>query len=211
MGVKSIMKFAGDLLSPNDPELVQKTLTRIDEQDRWNDVFSTKLIELLDKQDGMRSDLRNKLTNAAAELRATTEKLARAEGLAANAKQGYCQAEARAAAATWDLQMAKEKLAGAANLTGNAKLTYEQAEERIAAATALLQHTTEILQAAECLLQKAGKQARRTTQFAWATATASGLAVLCLSFAHTGPLLWISRLAALLMIVITTVLMGRFE
>ena len=36
-----IMKKIGDLVSPNDPELVEKTLARLDEQDRWNDVFST--------------------------------------------------------------------------------------------------------------------------------------------------------------------------
>jgi chromosome segregation ATPase len=211
MGVKSIMKWAGDVLSPNDPELVHKTLTRLDEQDRWNDVFSTKLIELLDKQDGMRSDLRHKLTSAAAELHTATEKLARAEELAANAKQGFCQAEARVAAATADLHVAKDKLVGAENLATNAKRTYAQAEGRIEAATALLNRTAEMLQAAENLLQKARQQARRTTQFAWATAAASGAAVLCLSFAHSGPLLWTSRLAAMLLIVITSELMRRFK
>ena len=46
-----ILKRVGDLLSPNDPELVEKTLARLTEQDTWNDVFSTKLIELLDKID----------------------------------------------------------------------------------------------------------------------------------------------------------------
>lgn len=42
--MKSLLKAYGDLFSPNDPELVAKTLTRISEQDTWNDVFSTKLI-----------------------------------------------------------------------------------------------------------------------------------------------------------------------
>ena len=46
-----ILKRVGDLLSPNDTELVEKTLARLTEQDTWNDVFSTKLIELLDKID----------------------------------------------------------------------------------------------------------------------------------------------------------------
>ena len=206
-----IMKKVGEIFSPNDPELIKRTLARLDEQDRWNDVFSTKLIELLDKQDGMRSDLRHKLTNAATELQAATDKLVRAENLAADAKRSYGQAEAHAAAATSDLQAAKGKLVGAENLAANAKQSYEEAEERIAAATALLNRTTETLKATENLLQKARQQARRTTQFAWATAAASGAAVLCLSFAHTGPVLWTSRVAALLLIVITTVLMGRLK
>ena len=36
------------MFAPEDAEVVAKTIARIDEQDKWNDVFSTKLIELLD-------------------------------------------------------------------------------------------------------------------------------------------------------------------
>ena len=56
-----ILHEFGNLLSPNDPELVEKTLARIAEQDTWNDVFSTKLIELLDNIDGLKSELRQKI------------------------------------------------------------------------------------------------------------------------------------------------------
>src|SRR3954447_16453593 len=55
------MKALGELVSPNDPELVEKTLSRIAEQDRWNDVFSTKLIELLDKIDAVKSEIRDRI------------------------------------------------------------------------------------------------------------------------------------------------------
>lgn len=53
-----------NLFSPNDPELVAKTLTRLSEQDTWNDVFSTKLIELLDKIDLIKSEIRERLRRA---------------------------------------------------------------------------------------------------------------------------------------------------
>ena len=59
-----ILKKVGDLLSPSDPELVEKTLARLNEQDTWNDVFSTKLIELLDKIDQIKSEIRKRLRNA---------------------------------------------------------------------------------------------------------------------------------------------------
>jgi len=41
-------------ISPSVPELVEKTLTRIAEQDTWNGVFATKLIEVLDHIDDLR-------------------------------------------------------------------------------------------------------------------------------------------------------------
>lgn len=59
-----ILKKVSDLLSPNDPELVEKTLARLNEQDTWNDVFSTKLIELLDKIDQIKSEIRQRLRDA---------------------------------------------------------------------------------------------------------------------------------------------------
>jgi len=63
----NILKEIGNVLSPNDPELVEKTLTRLDEQDLWNDVFSTKLIEVLDTLDGIKSESRSALRNAEAQ------------------------------------------------------------------------------------------------------------------------------------------------
>ena len=56
-----ILNEVGKLLSPNDPEVVEKTLTRLNEQDTWNDVFSTKLIEVLDSIDTFRAETRSSL------------------------------------------------------------------------------------------------------------------------------------------------------
>jgi hypothetical protein len=56
-----ILNEIGKIVSPNDPALVEKTLTRLEEQDTWNDVFSTKLIELLDNVDAIKIETRAKL------------------------------------------------------------------------------------------------------------------------------------------------------
>jgi isoleucyl-tRNA synthetase len=66
----TIMKKLGGLLAPNDPLLVEKTLVRINEQDKWNDVFSTKLIELLDSIDELKAEVRERLRQTQAVLRA---------------------------------------------------------------------------------------------------------------------------------------------
>jgi hypothetical protein len=65
------------VLSPKDPELVEKTLARLNEQDTWNDVFSTKLIELLDNMDSIKAEMRSmlrSLNESAAEAKRQTEK-----------------------------------------------------------------------------------------------------------------------------------------
>jgi len=57
------MSFLGKF-SRSDPELVEKTLSRLAEQDKWNDVFSTKLIEVLDKIDQVKSEIRERMRKA---------------------------------------------------------------------------------------------------------------------------------------------------
>jgi hypothetical protein len=77
--VPNILKAVGELLSPNDPELIEKTLARIDEQDKWNDVFSTKLIELLDNMDLVKSELRERMRSVEAANDAASATMERAE------------------------------------------------------------------------------------------------------------------------------------
>jgi hypothetical protein len=57
----NLLNEIGKFVAPNDPVLVEKTLTRLEEQDTWNDVFSTKLIELLDNVDAIKIETRAKL------------------------------------------------------------------------------------------------------------------------------------------------------
>jgi hypothetical protein len=52
-----LLKGVANALSPADPELIEKTLERLAEQDMWNDVFSTKLIETLDALETTKSTL----------------------------------------------------------------------------------------------------------------------------------------------------------
>jgi hypothetical protein len=49
----------------SDEQLVKKAAAIRDEQDRWNDVFATKLIEVLDKIDSVRSEVRADLDSSA--------------------------------------------------------------------------------------------------------------------------------------------------
>jgi hypothetical protein len=60
-GLHIFVAELGKLPSPNDSELVEKTLARIADQDTWNDVLSTKLIELVDNIDGLQRDLRERM------------------------------------------------------------------------------------------------------------------------------------------------------
>lgn len=49
------------LLHPHDPELVAKTLARLQQQDEWNDVFATKLFGILDNIDRFQASVRGHL------------------------------------------------------------------------------------------------------------------------------------------------------
>lgn len=70
---RTILDAAKDFLglfAPKDSEFVKLALNRIDEQDQWNDVFSTKLIELLDNIDAIRGDLRSRMRTIEAAVQA---------------------------------------------------------------------------------------------------------------------------------------------
>jgi len=92
-----ILKKVGDLLSPNDPELVEKTLLRLEEQDHWNDVFSTKLIELLDTNEALKKSARE-----------ATKALEEAKTLAAKAEIHFGDASRTMHAAKASLEVAIE-------------------------------------------------------------------------------------------------------
>ena len=75
----NILQLFGELVSPNDPELVEKTLARINEQDKWNDVFSKKLIELLDNIDHLKAEIRERMRLAEVNGNTACASLERAE------------------------------------------------------------------------------------------------------------------------------------
>jgi len=67
-GLEAITAVAGV-----DPKVIELVNERLLEQDKWNDVFSTKLIELLDKNDAIRAEIRKRLDQIAAASRAQQE------------------------------------------------------------------------------------------------------------------------------------------
>lgn len=129
-----IMREFGKLLSPNDPELVEKTLTRIAEQDTWNDVFSTKLIELLDNIDVLKTEHRQKLRAV--------------EAAAQNASASLGQAEGAHKIASESILEAKRTLDESTRQLDKARSSATDAERQLRAAEGRLQSSDQNLQKA---------------------------------------------------------------
>jgi len=107
-GTKKKLKEGRDLLdsvSKADPKVFELVNERLREQDKWNDVFSTKLIELLDKSDSIKAEIRQKLkameeaSRAQAELvcaadehRRLASEYQKSSRMLADASQKYVQA-----------------------------------------------------------------------------------------------------------------------
>jgi hypothetical protein len=139
------MKKLGDLISPNDPELVQKTLSRLDEQDRWNDVFSTKLIELLDKHDAMRLNYRQMLLHATSELQA-------AKSNSSEAKQLLDSATVRCNDAAGVFLEASQTSEEAKELLNSAISQHKNGEKRLLELADKLASSSRKLELAEALM-----------------------------------------------------------
>lgn len=112
-----------DILKPSDPELVEKTLARLNEQDKWNDVFSTKLIELLDNIDRIKSETRKSL-------REVTERLQKAESV--------MQAESLLLEKAQEFGDASQRLEFAHAAQKRARTLAEEAQTRFQSASATL-------------------------------------------------------------------------
>jgi uncharacterized membrane protein YdbT with pleckstrin-like domain len=131
----SILKKVSELLSPSDPELVEKTLARLNEQDTWNDVFSTKLIELLDKIDLIKAEIRDRLRGADQRIQ-KAESVTQAESLLlehaarfGNASERLDAAQKAAQQASADAAEAKKHLERATNLLESARRTEAEARD----------------------------------------------------------------------------------
>jgi hypothetical protein len=132
----SILKNVRDLLSPSDPELVEKTLARLNEQDTWNDVFSTKLIELLDNIDRVKSEIRARLRKA--------ESVAQAESLLLEKAAKYGDAARR-------LELAEAAQQRATSLAADAK-------DQLVKATAALDGARKLAAEARNLAEDANRK-----------------------------------------------------
>ena len=126
------VSLVSDLLSkftPDDTEVVKKTLSRIDEQDKWNDVFSTKLIELLDNIDGLKKEIRERMRRVESIKFAESvllDEAARTEVL--NTK--VLEAETALESLRIEFLTAKDHYQGAETLRKEASETFDEASSR---------------------------------------------------------------------------------
>ena len=171
------LKVFGELVSPNDPELVEKTLARLAEQDTWNDVFSTKLIELLDNIDLLKCESRERLRSVESAAQTASESLNRAECAHKQASQSTLDAKRL-------LDQSTSQLARAQSRTEEATRQVHAAEQRLAAADRRLKEAAELAAVAERKQLGAAAVFRRTVRFA-VVATA-------LSWVATAWMAWIA-------------------
>jgi hypothetical protein len=160
-----ILKNVRDLLSPSDPELVEKTLTRLNEQDTWNDVFSTKLIELLDKIDQVKSEIRQRLREADKRIQ-KAESVAQAESILMEKAAQFGDASRRL-----EMAQAAEERASAAAL--NAKRSFEEATATLEEAREEAVHARSMSEDASAKLRtahEAESKAARLSRYAVRTA-----------------------------------------
>jgi prophage DNA circulation protein len=139
-----IMKVVGswtELFSPNDPELVEKTLARIAEQDTWNDVFSTKLIELLDNVDQVKSEVRERMRTVESVTQTASTSLERAETAHKQASQGVLEGKRL-------LDQSTSQLGRAQNCTEEATRQLHAAGGQVAASNWTLKNASELQTAA---------------------------------------------------------------
>ena len=144
-----ILKKAAELFSPNDPELIEKTLARLGEQDTWNDVFSTKLIDLLDNIDRIKSevrqgsrtaeqlgaDARKSLDDSEARLKHACDVEENATAVLREARQHLLSSEKNLETACERTKVAENVLAKAFELSSDAHVRDASAVSRLRTAT----------------------------------------------------------------------------
>lgn len=136
-----------DAFRPSDPELVEKTLSRLTEQDQWNDVFSTKLIEILDKVDQLKAEIRQRLRRA-------DERIQKAESVT-QAESFLLDEAAKAEELKNKLADAEQALRAVHAEFNTAKKKYDDAQALRSEARAIAADVEQGLRSAESLLQQA--------------------------------------------------------
>jgi isoleucyl-tRNA synthetase len=175
-GEVGILKKVSELLSPSDPELVEKTLARLNEQDTWNDVFSTKLIELLDKIDQIKSEIRQRLRNADKRIQ-RAESVTQAESILLEKAARFGDASRRL-----EIAQAAEERASSAALDAKRSLekataTLEEARSKAAHARSMAEDASARLRTAHEAESKAARLSRYTVRTAAITVALSWIAL----------------------------------
>jgi myosin heavy subunit len=140
-----------------DPQVISLVHERLTEQDRWNDVFSTKLIELLDKNDQIRSEIRARLEQLSSGYRAQQELLRAAEEHRRLSAE-YQETTSALAAAQEGFSNAQKILVEASELRERSA-AYELAERQLVEANCALQKTSAALDEAKAKFQEARQAA----------------------------------------------------
>lgn len=164
-----ILKKVGDLLSPSDPELVEKTLARLNEQDTWNDVFSTKLIEILDKIDQIKAEIRQRLRDADKRIQ-RAESVTQAESILREKAAQFGDASRRLETA----HAAEERACGAAL---DAKQILEKSTDALDEARNQALHARSIAEDASVRLRDAHEAEVKATKLSRYTVRTAAIAV----------------------------------
>jgi chromosome segregation ATPase len=153
-----------------DKQVISLVHERLTEQDGWNDLFSTKLIELLDKTDAIRSEIRKRLDQISAASRAQQEVIRAAEEhRALNAD--YQKTSAALAAAQEKFARSEKILVDAADLKQRSA-AYEVAERQVAEARQALQKSVSTLEEARSTFQQAQQSTTHILEKVESSATA---------------------------------------
>jgi hypothetical protein len=168
----NILQKLGEAFSPNDPELVKKTLERLSEQDNWNDVFSTKLIELLDKIDQIKHEIRERLRNADERIQ-KADSVTQAESLLLEKAERYGDALQR-------LELAEAAEKRASVFAAEAKVQWSRAATALGEATAAAESALHLAETANQRSRSASETLLRARRFLRLTAFyATGAVALC--------------------------------
>lgn len=195
----NIMNEIGRLLSPNDPELVEKTLARIAEQDTWNDVFSTKLIELLDNIDSLKAEHREKLRGLQSSLDKASASLERAEGAHYKASESVLETKQI-------LEASVAKLDQAYYFSQAAKQDLQAAEARLRSSDQCLQKARELVQESQEKYTHASNRFRAAVLYALCAVAISMSAIVWVLWVALRPdvPVWAASFASLIIVMAGT-------
>lgn len=186
-----LLKKVSELLSPNDPELVEKTLARLGEQDMWNDVFSTKLIELLDKIDEVKSEIRERLRRSDERIQ-KAESVVQAESLLLEKAKKFGDASKRLEIAEAAERQACSMAEDARNQLGVAATTLEDARSKAEVARGQSEYASKQLRLAQEAHSRVRRFSRIVVRYATMAVALSWIAMSWIGWflIHTRPALF---------------------
>jgi hypothetical protein len=197
-----ILGTIADLFSPNDPELVKKTLGRMSEQDIWNDVFSTKLIHVLDNIDSVKSEIRKGLRTVETSSKDGISAMARAERLYEKASlditeaKGYLDRTVSHLSAAQSIteqatRVLNSQIGSVRGMTEQATRHFQAAQERLSSSDKTLQRAREMAAVAERKHLRSAQQFRTAIFYISLAVALSWIAMAWLMLRPTVPI-WIA-------------------